>query len=552
MTANQHTPSSTTTPRTSLQAWVLAIGAAVLPLAVWPALAEPFQTPKRFVLRLMAIGVVACWVANPSRLRQLPRSAALLVMPLLLLVGLGVARGIPGSDAVTLDLLATTVIALAAASIDSRNGKVVCAGLVAGAAILSLVTCLQFLGLDVVAAVGGTVDWRQYADKMRMYGTMGNPNMVGLVAAVGLPLAIGLIVVTGQNRWQRWLSAAAAVAMALAIFVTFSKAAMGASMAGLVILWLLAERRRRWSWTRRGVAAVAMAVVVVAFLLVLPHYSLGQNRPDQTMSRPWSEAASGRLTLWHEGLRAAGQSPLWGLGPTGLSRSFAIEGLRARHVHNDYIEALADGGILLCLWSAVAVGAVVVTGCRRRQTNDVLRPLHITIAMALLVAAAVAVVDFPMQRPAERALVLLLAGLLMSPTGVVTASDPQPVSWRTTIRFALAFALLLFALATESRTVVADRLLWRAEGLEQYGHDRQADDVYHRAARHGADLFRVHQGLGRIALNQGRFREALSHARLAYQLFPDPAPASLFRRVESRLSTSVVYPIDPELTERKP
>jgi tetratricopeptide (TPR) repeat protein len=203
--------------------------------------------------------------------------------------------------------------------------------------------------------------------------------------------------------------------------------------------------------------------------------------------------------------------------------------------------------------AAVALGTVVVTGRRRhRQMPEDMRPLHVTLAVALLVAATVAVVDFPMQRPTERALVFLLAGLFMSPVEVVAASDLRLGSWGVRVRLGMALVLLVFAVATADRMLVSDRLLWRAEGLEQYSHNQQADAVYRQAARHGADLFRVHQGLGRIALKQERFKDALEHARVAYEVFPDPAAVSLMREVRSRVFTSVTDPIETELTEKKP
>ncbi len=236
---------------------LVVLGACLflLPLLVFPNSAHPFDLPKQVLLRLSALLVIAGWLiwGIPETVRL--RWWRLLVLaPLAVVFIQALARRTPGTFSSVLDSLAIGVLVVATLSAGRFRARLVGA-LVLGIGIVSAVALIQFVGFDPLVSEARTIDWSRYADKMRMYSTIGNPNMVAALAAIGLPLALGL---TGaRKRWGRGLAIAGAIAMAGALFVTFSKMAVAAGAIGMVAFWLLSERRACWGWRRRvGLAAV--------------------------------------------------------------------------------------------------------------------------------------------------------------------------------------------------------------------------------------------------------------------------------------------------------
>lgn len=87
-------------------------------------------------------------------------------------------------------------------------------------------------------------------------------NALGIVAAIGSLLAIGLTTSDRENRWTRALAAAAVPVMATTMLFTFSRGAMATALVGLLALVILSRQRALIGGLIAVVAPTAVAVAI--------------------------------------------------------------------------------------------------------------------------------------------------------------------------------------------------------------------------------------------------------------------------------------------------
>jgi hypothetical protein len=110
----------------------------------------------------------------------------------------------------------------------------------------------------------------QHATDGRLLGPIGYPNGLGLVAAVGLLLGLGLAL-HADRAWQRAAAAAATVVQMPALVLTFSRGSWVALVAGLTVLTLFELRRGTIVQLVASVPAPALAGWVAGRLPGLTH-----------------------------------------------------------------------------------------------------------------------------------------------------------------------------------------------------------------------------------------------------------------------------------------
>ena len=90
----------------------------------------------------------------------------------------------------------------------------------------------------------------------------------------------------------------------------------------------------------------------------------------------------GRPVIWHDTWRMASDFPLTGVGAGAFERAMLVyqEGSRLfffNHAHNEYLQLLAEGGLLIAVPAAIAVLAAIVLMreiAGRRSHADLLGP----------------------------------------------------------------------------------------------------------------------------------------------------------------------------------
>lgn len=363
---------------------------ALLPLLVWPGLMQPFSTPKLAALSAAAALLTMLGLVAPA---PVPVPPIVQWLALGWTVGFLIAAGLSDLPAV-LPLvlgLAAPAFALAIVRTGARPRDIL-AGQVLGATACAAVALAQWAGWDPFMAWG----WHPPIDgssiRMRVYGTLGNPNFVGVLMAMSVPLTLGLHRHVTSALARRVTESAVGLQV-LALAATGSRGAVLGLSAATGVYAVL-----RWSRRTRLVMAGLAAFGVVAVVA--------------SPARPLDTTAAGRLHLWRIVAPQVDDALVAGQGPGAVAlrfpewqRAAAREGVRDRrfagltdHVHNDYLEALVERGVpgLISLLAPLLSLAWLAWRLARPASSFVAGSIAAVVA-----ASACALVDFPLARPVE-------------------------------------------------------------------------------------------------------------------------------------------------------
>jgi O-antigen ligase len=388
--------------------WLVPLVVAAVTFAVWPPVEEPFSRAKSAVL-LVAAGVLLARAAfaPPEAAAPLPfrvlaglwpatlaLSALLAPLPHTGGLWLGLSGGL-----VLLSLLQSPVAPVPA----------LCAIAGAGTALAG-VALLQAVGVDPFSW-GGWLGTHP-GERMRVYGTLGNPDFVAAFLGASLCVTVGEAASALQRSHRAAWGAALALHLgALAATRSFaSLLALGA--AALSLAW---TRPPRASGSRSGRTWALVVVGLAALLLLVPwgrslesalagrRYLLAVSAPH-VLERPLvGHGPDGFVTHW-----PAWEAAYWEAGAPDTERRFAAP---QNHAHNDYVEWLLELGLVGTLPRVLLLLAALLAGRRAVHARD----RAITAALAALCARAL--VDFPFSRPAELCLLGVLAALALHRAG---------------------------------------------------------------------------------------------------------------------------------------
>lgn len=249
---------------------------------------------------------------------------------------------------------------------------------------------------------------------------------VGMTAIVALGLAFGLKDREGQGReglaWVASPHAArilvvfgAAFTIVLAVFASLSRGGAIGLLAGSAILAALRFDKRR-SRSQGIVAAVLVLCLAAAAVMLLPREA--HDRLTSLTGAASEASGSFRLDTWRAALRLARSSALVGSGVGAFVDALprfktSHGGLRIEHAENDYVEWLAETGVVGFALGAAALAFLLRAALAR--LSPPLGRLHRGIAMGAIAAMAALLVhgavDFNSRIPANAALFLLLASI---------------------------------------------------------------------------------------------------------------------------------------------
>lgn len=348
----------------------------VLPLACWPAASRPFSAPKLWVIAVIDLLIGAQYINRSGKAFAWPSWPWLAVIATVSL------------SAVTAPLLSPAAFLLFILPLPLILGGVDAPrALCVGSALESAIVVLQFLGHDPFPWLGWVPETFA-SSRMRMYGTLGNPDFVAAWLSATLPLC-ALVP-------RRAVCLALAGLQLGAIFCTGSRVLLVALPAALLAFAVASRRFEKW-W----LLAVPLMCAVVWFS---PARSLGA-----TMK--------GRLHLAAVTAAHLAEVPVTGYGPGAFEVKFVawqqawmrdhpldrrFEG-PVDHAHNDYLEFWVEYGPLGLGAFLALCGSVFWRVSWRQRSGE--------IAAALGALLAIALVDFPFHRPAEWALFTVLAGI---------------------------------------------------------------------------------------------------------------------------------------------
>jgi O-antigen ligase len=422
-----------------------AVAYVTMPFAHATGGREPWSLAKAAIV--VAVALIA---AKPWReLRTGVLVLALAVSLAALAVCLVTAPGwFDGSRAASYALAATTFVAVASYARSVRRANWI-------AAIVATAGAMQFCW-SFVAWWGGR------DQRVPMVGTFYWHNQ--FAAFLLAPALIGLaLIVRHRSPWRLvgWVVAPLAVA---GIVHSTSRGGMAIVVAGWLAIGVLSARVRpnRRAFVRWVAASVLAAGVTVA-VSGPPFFSSSASPLSATQARTSSgETADAnsayRVHMWRESVTVFEHHPIAGVGYGGLMSAAGkltpASWPRSPLAHDDYLQALAEGGLLLGLPFLLACGAIgfgLVRVARSRVRSRVVdvRTGVVVAAVALMAHAAI---DFDWTFPALFCLAAVVAALAVAPVlrrpaepaGVLSAPPRSSGLW---VRVALVAVLAGAAVA---------------------------------------------------------------------------------------------------------
>ena len=266
----------------------------------------------------------------------------------------------------------------------------------------------------------------------RLHGTFGNPDALGGLLVLTLPVTLGLVISLFKKPDRRgrmlWMVFAFGLQL-LGLFFTGSRGAFfSASIAcGALLVWFGMEQPRSLR------AIVGLGVVMVGLAAVFSLRGLDQHMLDRTVGDTvdLQLATNARVELWRAAARLCRTFP-FGVGPGGMAIMLPmfqteVHGrYRLDYAHNDYLQFLGDLGLPAFAALMVLLGLVLWRGGMGTRSGPGREGSVLWLWRGSLLAVVAgllhAFVEFNLSaRPGVQVVFLIICGILWGSTGQRTA-----------------------------------------------------------------------------------------------------------------------------------
>lgn len=319
---------------------------------------QPALSSMSFYARYVAMGLLAVWSLNrcgpvrvlaPLQRRFLFGLVAVVVVAALSVLW-SVARDVTAQKALALCLLTATLGGLLVGRWRDRDA-------IAGdLSVIYAVLCSSFAASIVAGLAGMEGSWRHE----RLSGTFANPNSLGMLCALAIPLGWCLY----RSRGRRVYLTGWAVAIP-ALLLTQCRTAVVAVLAGA--LWLAAR-----SGMRRLVALTVLIGVGAGLYSrgVVPHLAAIDSLASRFSTVDEMDPLSGRGSVWADAIDAWKHEPLIGYGfaaGPAVAREQYAQGAATAAVyiiHNSYLQWLLEVGLIGAIPMLVLLSSLVTIATR--------------------------------------------------------------------------------------------------------------------------------------------------------------------------------------------
>jgi O-antigen ligase len=300
-------------------------------------------------------------------------------------------------------------------------------GIRAGArTVTALGLIVAAFGIAQHATAPRSLYWLRTFQYTQPFGPYLNRSDFAMWMVMSLPLAAGYMLARMQSRQRRdgvRFSADAfdntalflTVAMGLmvaALMVGLSRSGIIGTAAAVVTLWALSENRLHRHGRARLLAGIGAVSVVALFYA---NTSAVATRIADTMN----EGMGGRLLIWRTTLPMIRDFWLTGVGGGAYERAMIVyqpapHETYFNHAHNEYLQLLSEGGLLLVVPALVALSAGLGT-IRRRLAADGTAAVWVRVgAVSGMAGAAVqSLWETGLRRPANVLLFAVLAAFAL-------------------------------------------------------------------------------------------------------------------------------------------
>jgi O-antigen ligase len=243
--------------------------------------------------------------------------------------------------------------------------------------------------------------------------------------------AVGLL---GSARAsQTVLTAGASLLMSIALLMTRSRSAIGGFLAVVAAVAWMQFRRRSSMRAAMPVAVYALTLACAAVVWI------GWRPLIARLNELPGGHLSGRLDAWREALRIAHDFWLTGSGMNTYATAILSYHdprvlLFFRTPHNDYLQALCDGGLIVAAPLAAMLGLLIIGIARASSDRTHGRSVDAWTRYGAIVGlSAVAVqelVDFGLQTPANAVLFTVLTAYATAPVVRSSADSSRVIGSR--------------------------------------------------------------------------------------------------------------------------
>jgi O-antigen ligase len=268
--------------------------------------------------------------------------------------------------------------------------------------------------------------WHPLDSHSTPFGPYVNRNSLATWLIMAVPTTLGYGVARYQSRHRDdapfdlestfdatalWLAASACLMIATAM-VALSRSGLTGMVAGLACLMWLARRRLAasgWTW----LAAILVTLLAVAATYV--NWGALANRVGETLSL----GLAGRREIWRHTWRMIADFPIAGVGVGAYERAMSVyqpvpHVFFINHAHNQYLHVLAEGGLMVAVPAAIAVGATAWPIWQRlRADRTPVYWIRAGAASGLVALAVQSVWEVGLILPANAVLCVLLAAIAL-------------------------------------------------------------------------------------------------------------------------------------------
>jgi O-antigen ligase len=422
-----------------------AIAVGMLVAVIFTALAFGSNEPWSVGLfQIIITALIMLWAVKFVADRRVKIIAPATALPIAGLFALGLAQSIAfsGGDgqirSLSMDVEATRgatlmLFFLLASFIIARNFFATRERLGA----LANVLIIYGLGLSVFALAqhftwDGRIYWTRPTPWAVAFGPFVNRNHYAGYMEMLAPLPLALILSRGVRKESWVFYGFAAAVMGLSIFVSLSRGGMVSFIAGIAFVAVMSARQgvkaggkqRKPFILRRIGAAAALAIAITVGVFWIGGERL-VNRAAESIDQmkgnadPQSSLFS-RQEIWKDTLKLFTANPILGAGLGAYETVFPIY---ARHdgmfvvnySHNDYLQALTDGGIVggaLALCFIALVFRAVARGLK--SEDPLMAGLALGAGAGVFSLLTHSIFDFNLQIPSNALLFLFLSAVISS------------------------------------------------------------------------------------------------------------------------------------------
>ncbi|MDH3600406.1 MAG: O-antigen ligase family protein, partial [Candidatus Tectomicrobia bacterium] len=273
-------------------------------------------------------------------------------------------------------------------------------------------------------------------------GTFINRNHFAGYLALALPLVLLPLGTDAGGRKRDWrgligrlndpaslrkiLAAATGAVIGCGILLSYSRGGLVAAMVAVLALGLLLPIKRHW---------IPLAAISVLIPVALVSWQEIDAPGERFADSKEMATLNSRLPVWQATLGMVPDYAVIGSGFGTFSDAFLLyrpESVTARwdHAHNDWLQSLAEGGIV----SAVAVVFLLffsirtILSVRSQSPDTATKTVAAVLVAAPLGAAAHGMIDFPVRIPAIACLLAFYCGTCLGYRGLEAQKVRGPVA----------------------------------------------------------------------------------------------------------------------------